>query len=77
MGHAADGGTGAPKAIVENGGIGGTNGADISTIVEHFGDLACFFFSAVGQQITQQPWVESQHFPVEQHPSWFVVQHAL
>jgi hypothetical protein len=74
-GHAADGGTVAPKAIGENGGIGGTN-EDISTIAEHFGDLACCFL-VVGQQITQHPLVESQHFAVEQQPSWLVVQQAL
>jgi hypothetical protein len=67
----------AAKAIGENGGIGGANGhGGITTIGENFGDLACFFL-VVGQQVAQQPLVESQHFPVEQQLLLFVVQQAL
>ena len=46
------------------------------TIGEYFGDLVCFFL-VVGQQVAQQPLVESQHFPVEQQLLLFVVQQAL
>jgi hypothetical protein len=76
-GHAADGGTFAAKATGENGGIDGANGhGGMITIGEYFGDLACFSL-VVGQQVAQQPLLESQHLPVEQQPLLFVVQQAL
>lgn len=76
-GHAPEGRTFAANDNAENGGIGGANGhGGITTIGENAGDLLCFFF-AVGQQVAEQPWFESQHFPVEQQPLFFVVQLAL